>query len=436
MPTPEPCDVIILTALPVECKAVLHHLQDPQEIVHESGTIYYAGPFTGLHRIWQVAVAEIGMGGIAAALEAEKAISFFHAKVALVVGIAGGIKDVQIGDVVAATKIYAYESGKAGQRFEPRPDLGHSSHALEQRARAEAHSNEWLALLEEDQPERVPQVHLGALAGGEKVLASMQSDVARLLRGTYGDTLAIEMEGHGFLHAVRVNQQVYGLVIRGISDLIDEKAEADASGAQQVAARHAAAFAFQILAKFTLPSGFKPSLLLNLPFDRNPFFTGRKAELQELHQRLYQNQSAAIGQKSAVSGLGGIGKTQLAVEYAYRHHETYSYVLWARADSVESLNASYTELAALLGLAEKDAQEQEIIIQAVKRWLQREQGWLLILDNADTLGLLPDFLPPTVRGHLLITTRAADVSVQIAGVGHSLAVDSFSDDQARSRRHT
>src|SRR5205823_5045957 len=104
-----PCEVIILTALPVECKAVLHFIQDPKEIVHESGTIYYFGTFVGNARTWQVAVAEIGMGGVTAALEAEKAISFFHARIALFVGIAGGIKDVQTGDVVAATKIYAYE---------------------------------------------------------------------------------------------------------------------------------------------------------------------------------------------------------------------------------------------------------------------------------------------------------------------------------------
>ena len=60
------------------------------------------------------------MGGIPAALEVEKALTFFSAPIALFVGVAGGLKDVQRGDVVAATKIYAYEAGKAAQRFEPR----------------------------------------------------------------------------------------------------------------------------------------------------------------------------------------------------------------------------------------------------------------------------------------------------------------------------
>ena len=430
MTQPTPCEVIILTALPVECKAVFSHLQDLEQIRHPSGTMYHQGTFVGSMRTWRVAVAEIGMGDGTAESETEKALSFLHPHMALFVGVAGGIKDVQRGDVVVATKIYAYESGKAGERFEPRPELEHPSHPLEQQARSEAQLDEWRTRLESSSSASLPQVFLGPIAAGEKVLASKQSELFRLLKATYGDALAVEMEGYGFLRAVRKHQKlVHGLVVRGISDLIDDKTEADASGAQEIAAQHAAAFAFQVLASFTLPSGLKPSSLLNLPFDRNPFFTGRETELQDLHRRLNQNQSAAIGQKSAVSGLGGIGKTQLAVEYAYRYHEEYQYVLWARADSVESLNASYTEFATLLELPEKQEQEQEIIIQAVKRWLHKEQRWLLLLDNADTPSLLPDFLPSTVGGHLLITTRAADVSAQIAGVGHSLEVESFSDEQ-------
>jgi hypothetical protein len=67
----------------------------------------------------------------------------------------------------------------------------------------------------------------------------------------------------------------------------------------------------------------------------------------------------------------------------------------------------------LLGLPEKDAHEQDIIIQAVKRWLQQTTRWILILDNADSPELLQAFLPPTVGGHLLITTRLADLSKYI-----------------------
>jgi len=177
-------------------------------------------------------------------------------------------------------------------------------------------------------------------------------------------------------------------------------------------------------------AGIDPSLAIwNIPSPRNPFFTGREQELERLHEQLQQGKTAAVGQTQSISGLGGIGKTQLAVEYVYRHQSEYQHVLWARAESVEALIASFTEIAGLLNLAEKDEQEQEITIQAVKRWLQRQRGWLLILDNADSPGLLPAFLPPTVGGHLLITTRAADLSAQIAGLAHPLVVNTFSDEQ-------
>lgn len=113
-PEPFPCEVIVLTALPVEFKAVMRYLEEVKELVHPSGTIYHQGTFVGAHQTWRVAVAEIGMGGTTAATEAEKAIQFFHPQIAFFVGVAGGLKDVRRGDVVVATKVYAYEGGKAG----------------------------------------------------------------------------------------------------------------------------------------------------------------------------------------------------------------------------------------------------------------------------------------------------------------------------------
>ncbi|HEU5376413.1 MAG TPA: hypothetical protein VFV38_13290 [Ktedonobacteraceae bacterium] len=103
--------------------------------------------------------------------------------------------------------------------------------------------------------------------------------------------------------------------------------------------------------------------------------------------------------------MGGIGKTQLAVEYAYRYRQEYQAVLWARADTTEALNASYTEMARLLNLPQQDA-EQGVVVQAVKTWLGSKGGWLLILDNADDLNRVRTFLPTQCAGHLLLTTRA------------------------------
>jgi tetratricopeptide (TPR) repeat protein len=168
--------------------------------------------------------------------------------------------------------------------------------------------------------------------------------------------------------------------------------------------------------------------LWNVPFARNPFFTGRDELLERLHTQLQTTQTAAVSQPQAVSGLGGIGKTQLAIEYAYRYASEYQAMLWARADTTEALNTSYTELARLLQLPQKDEREQEIIVQAVKGWFSTHPGWLLILDNADEPEVLTSFLPTKPAGHLLVTTRAADLTGLGMGFGHSLAVETFSDE--------
>jgi tetratricopeptide (TPR) repeat protein len=161
----------------------------------------------------------------------------------------------------------------------------------------------------------------------------------------------------------------------------------------------------------------------NVPFPRNLFFIGREDLLDQLHTQLQQGRTAALSQ--AISGLGGVGKTQLAVEYAYRYYQDYQAVLWAHAESNEALISSYTEIATLLNLPVKDSQEQAVIIQAVKRWLQDRRDWLLILDNADELDILSAFLPPRLGGHVIITTRAAAPG----RFARRLLVDTFSQEQ-------
>jgi nucleoside phosphorylase len=241
---------VILTAIPVEYVAVRAHLTNLQEEIHPEGTIYERGSFLSNGQLWQVGIVEIGAGNAEAAVETKRAIDYFKPSVVLFVGVAGGIKDVALGDVVAATKVYGYESGKVVEEsFQPRPNTSLVSYRLEQRAKAEARKEDWLQRIGESIPTPKPRAFTGAIAAGDKVVASTNSDVYKLLRSNYGDALAVEMESHGFLKAVRANPEINALIIRGISDLIDGKSNADAAGSQEKAARHASAFAFEILAK-------------------------------------------------------------------------------------------------------------------------------------------------------------------------------------------
>jgi len=243
-----PC-AVILTAIRVEYKAVRAHLTDPQEEENPEGKVYQRGIFSAYGRSWEVGIVRIGPGGVNAAVETKRALDYFKPSVLLFVGVAGGIKDVNLGDVVVATKVYGYESGKVEETFLARPNVSRVSFRLEQRAMAEADKDDWLQRIKGPIPTPEPKVEVGAIAAGEKVLASTNSDVFRLLRSHYNDALAVEMEGHGFLEAVRANKEIDALIIRGISDLIDGKSDADATGSQETAARHASAFAFEVLAK-------------------------------------------------------------------------------------------------------------------------------------------------------------------------------------------
>src|SRR5262249_40619737 len=106
-----------------------------------------------------------------------------------------------------------------------------------------------------------------------------------------------------------------------------------------------------------------------LPSTRNPFFTGREDILEALHQRLSTDQVVALTQSYVLHGLGGIGKTQIALEYAYRHAQEYTAVFWIGAETLESITSSFLSMATLLKLPEHEGTDHGQIVAAVRGWL-------------------------------------------------------------------
>lgn len=142
-----------------------------------------------------------------------------------------------------------------------------------------------------------------------------------------------------------------------------------------------------------------------VPLPRNPFFTGREEILEELHAQLRSEQAVALTQSSALHGLGGVGKTQIALEYAYRHALEYSAVFWIAAEADEQVVASLLHIAEALQLLEREDNDQQRVVAAVRRWLSTHGQWLLIWDNIEDLTILQRFLPGTRSGTMLLTTR-------------------------------
>ncbi|HLZ61583.1 MAG TPA: FxSxx-COOH system tetratricopeptide repeat protein [Ktedonosporobacter sp.] len=140
--------------------------------------------------------------------------------------------------------------------------------------------------------------------------------------------------------------------------------------------------------------------LHHLP-ESNPYFTGREEILNDLQTHFTDGKQRV----QAISGLGGIGKTQIAIEYAYRFREHYHDILWAQADSREVLVSSYLVLAQHLRLRERAEKDQFKVLEAVKRWLREHKRWLLILDNIEDLALVREFVPAIRQGAVLLTTQ-------------------------------
>ena len=162
----------------------------------------------------------------------------------------------------------------------------------------------------------------------------------------------------------------------------------------------------------------RPSKPIHLPYDSiGSLFKGREAFLAELHARLGvpSARATAVVNRLAVHGLGGIGKTRGAIEYAWRYTDRYTALLFVSAPSVAELRANLANLSGVLGTtAEKASIDQQLA--EVLAWLDAHPGWLLIIDNVDTEEAAAEverLLARLRSGHVLITSRISNWSAGV-----------------------
>jgi tetratricopeptide (TPR) repeat protein len=151
--------------------------------------------------------------------------------------------------------------------------------------------------------------------------------------------------------------------------------------------------------------------MLNVP-RRNKMFVGRERELERLHTHLHAEDAELTCGVAALGtvGLGGVGKTQIAIEYCYRQYQRniYGLVCWLNAESLESLAADFRRLASEFQVEVGDKKNEEVVEEIKACFYRARCSWLLVFDNADSPGIVRTHLPRGGKGkfgHVLITSR-------------------------------
>lgn len=164
--------------------------------------------------------------------------------------------------------------------------------------------------------------------------------------------------------------------------------------------------------------------LYHVPYRYNTFFTDREPILSLLSTS-FASLSAQAFQTPALAlhGLGGMGKTQIALTYLYRSPH-YQAILWLNASSRSVFMAEAMALADRLALPEKDREDEQHLFSALKQWLQVQTAWLLVLDQIDDITLIDLIVPPQSKGHVLLTTHTQ----ALGNVASAIRIDAMDSD--------
>ena len=166
---------------------------------------------------------------------------------------------------------------------------------------------------------------------------------------------------------------------------------------------------------------------VNLPVDnlriQNVYFTGRDNLFSDIHKSF--NSSDLVARTQIIAGLSGSGKTQIALEYAYRFKDQYDYVWWVPAETETLIMKAYQEFAARMQLIKTAQQDGDSIIRTVLDWMSNHNRWLFIYDNLEAITAECPWWPRSNCGNIIITTQNSQFLI-----GDIHIVREFSDDDA------
>ncbi|KAN0068058.1 hypothetical protein V8E54_013986 [Elaphomyces granulatus] len=257
-----------------------------------------------------------------------------------------------------------------------------------------------------------PRIHYGLIASGNQV---MKHGKTRDRLAKEHGMLCFEMEAAGLMN------QLPCLVIRGICGYSDSHKNKQWQG---YAALAAAAYARILLSVVSVnPTSQKGCWMV--PFERNPRFLGRHNEVLGLVRKVGSKDRV---RKMAITGLGGVGKTQIALELAYQVRDKMPEcsIFWIASTGIEKIEQAYMGIGEHLGLQDVTPADTKMRIKA--RLSSEKAGpWLLIIDNVDDMNIwtTPDgsspalntYLPQSKYGFVLFTTRNRQLAIKLVGPG-------------------
>ncbi|BBB47529.1 tetratricopeptide repeat protein [Pelolinea submarina] len=422
-------DFAIMTAVDDEHEAVLKAFKfcHKDKVLIENRIYWQKNIQTKLGNNYSLVVAQsLDMANVSSAILANNIIHHFHPKVIFLVGVCAGRENkVEKGDILLAEEVYYYERGKQTEKgFEPEPKMHSADAGLIDFIRNLPKTTIPNCKTHDGSMKR-PKMVRGVIGCGEKVIEDPES--WNQLLQHHRKIVAIEMESHGLASAIwEYSQDSKFIVIKAVMDYgVPPKDDRWKPFAAKAAALYIKNIInndpfysqngiAQKIEENKLPPKGKLANHGNLPlgsrleFIRNSNFTGRESDLMELANHfLYRPKEENNSEVSSIfltSGIGGIGKTQLAIEFCFRYGRFFQGIHWIQAD--QDVEPQIADCGYRMGLTPWPEKLSDQVNSTIRTW-EADNNRLIIFDNLESSEVLQKWIP-RMRGIMVLATSRRD----------------------------